>query len=220
MLGVEPSKVSFAHLVVGIRLFELIRVEIDVRFVSKNGGVELVAKVTISGHPGSGTSTLVEGLCRHLNWEKINGGEIFRDIAKEKGMALEEFGQYCSEDEEVDQQLDTLLTETMMSENSPEIVESRLAGWWAYRNNLDCARIWIEVSEEIRASRVVNREGGSQTEQLQLIKERMDYDGARYQRYYAIDIDSREPYTHVIESDDLDAGEVLELVLNHLEVGA
>ena len=108
----------------------------------------------------------------------------------------------------------------MLSGESPEIIESRLAGWWAFKNNIDCARIWIDVSEDIRASRVVNREGGSHSEQLQLIRERMDYDGARYMRYYAIDIDSHDPYTCVIQSDDLNAVEVLELVLQHLEASA
>ena len=180
----------------------------------------MVAMVTISGHPGSGTSTLVDGLCQHLHWNKINGGQIFRDLAKEKGLTLEEFGQYCSEDETVDKELDALLTQTMLSGESPEIIESRLAGWWAFKNNIDCARIWIDVSEDIRASRVVNREGGSHSEQLQLIRERMDYDGARYMRYYAIDIDSHDPYTCVIQSDDLNAVEVLELVLQHLEASA
>ena len=178
----------------------------------------MVAMVTISGHPGSGTSTLVDGLCQHLHWKKINGGQVFRDLAKEKGLSLEEFGQYCSEDEAVDKELDALLTQTMLSDDSPEIIESRLAGWWAFKNNIDCARIWIDVSEDIRASRVVNREGGAHSEQLRLIRERMDYDGARYLRYYAIDIDSHEPYTYVIQSDDLNAVEVLEMVLEHLEV--
>ena len=101
----------------------------------------MVASVTISGHPGSGTSTLVQGLCNSLNWTKINGGQIFRDLAKEQGMSLEEFGQQCMDDDSIDQSLDKLLVDTMLSEDSPEIVESRLAGWWAFKNNLQCPRI-------------------------------------------------------------------------------
>ena len=96
----------------------------------------MVARVTISGHPGSGTSTLVSGLSQSLNWEKLNGGQIFRDMAEEQGLTLEEFGQKCKDDDSVDQALDKLLVDTMISQNSPEIVESRLSGWWAYKNNL------------------------------------------------------------------------------------
>ena len=177
----------------------------------------LVASVTISGHPGSGTSTLVEGLCSRLNWTKIYGGQIFRDMAKERGVTLEEFGQQCMDDDSVDQALDKLLAETMLSAESPDIVESRLAGWWAFKNDMPCPRIWIEVSERVRAERVVNREGGSIELQVNLIRERMDYDGARYMRFYGIDINSQEPYTCVIESDQMDAGQVLQRVLTHLE---
>lgn len=176
-----------------------------------------MARLTISGHPGSGTSTLVDALCSSLNWQKINGGQVFRNMANERGLSLEEFGQQCIDDESIDQELDALLTETMQSEDSPEIVESRLAGWWAYKNGLQCARVWIDVSERVRASRVVNREGGNIDDQLNMISERMKLDGVRYERFYGIDIDSREPYTCIIQSDNIGVEEVQSLVLEHLE---
>ncbi|MEC8927542.1 MAG: cytidylate kinase family protein [Candidatus Thermoplasmatota archaeon] len=176
-----------------------------------------MARLTISGHPGSGTSTLVDALCSSLNWQKINGGQVFRNMANERGLSLEEFAQQCIDDESIDQELDALLTETMQSEDSPEIVESRLAGWWAYKNGLQCARVWIDVSERVRASRVVNREGGNIDDQLNMISERMKLDGVRYERFYGIDIDSREPYTCIIQSDNIGVEEVRSLVLEHLE---
>lgn len=182
-----------------------------------NGGDEVSAKVTISGHPGSGTSTLVNGICKTLNWQKLNGGQVFRNMAEERGLSLEEFSLCCMDDDSVDQSLDRLLVETMVSDDSPEIVESRLAGWWAYKNKLHCPRVWIDVSERVRAGRVVNREGGSIDEQLNLIRERMEYDGGRYTQFYDIDINSHEPYTCVIDSDAMAVEDVLIRVLQHLE---
>jgi len=192
-------------------------VETDAKFALMNGGDDVVARVTISGHPGSGTSTLVSGLCQILNWNKLNGGQVFRDMAEEQGLSLEEFGEKCKEDDSVDQALDNLLVETMLSPDSPEIVESRLSGWWAYKNNLQCPRIWIDVSEQVRAERVVEREGGSIEEQLNLIRERMNSDASRYMQFYDLDINSHMPYTHVIDSDVKNAEEVLRDVLKHLE---
>ena len=147
----------------------------------------------------------------------MNGGQIFRDTAASKGMSLEAFGQYCIEDESVDKELDQMLANVMLSNESPEIIESRLAGWWAFKHDLLCPRIWVEVSEEVRAIRVVNREGGAQSSQLALIRERMQYDAARYKQLYNIDIDSTEPYTCIIEADSLNADEVLTVALEHLE---
>ena len=39
-------------------------------------------KLTVSGPPGSGTSTLVKGLCHKTGWTSANGGDIFRDHAR------------------------------------------------------------------------------------------------------------------------------------------
>ena len=105
----------------------------------------------------------------------------------------------------------------MLSDASPEVVESRLAGWWAFKHGLICPRIWVEVSEEVRAIRVVNREGGAELSQLALIRERMQSDASRYKQLYNIDIDSKKPYTCIIEADSLDAEEVLTVALEHLE---
>ena len=68
-----------------------------VRFVVTNGG-EILPKITISGHPGSGTTTLVSGLVNHFNWRYLNGGQVFRDEAKLRNMTLEEFGELCVSD--------------------------------------------------------------------------------------------------------------------------
>ena len=52
----------------------------------------------------------LNGLCKQLNWEMLNGGQVFRNTAAEKGMALEAFGQYCIDDDSVDKELDQMLT--------------------------------------------------------------------------------------------------------------
>ena len=103
-------------------------------------------KVTISGHPGSGTSTLVDGLVRHFDWQSVNGGEIFRNEAKSRGLSLAEFGTLCSNDETIDRELDEQLKQHIADEIT-NIIESRLAGWWAFKMNADCIRIWLKVTE-------------------------------------------------------------------------
>ena len=76
-------------------------------------------QVTISGHPGSGTSTLVSLLCEAKGWSSLNGGELFRQEAKRRNMSLADFGQLCKEDLEVDRQLDALLKEHCLLYTSP-----------------------------------------------------------------------------------------------------
>ena len=138
-------------------------------------------KVTISGHPGSGTSTLVEGLSKHFSWTSINGGQIFRNEAKERNMTLAQFGNLCYDDETVDLTLDEKLR-THILDNSTNIIESRLAGWWAYKLKSDCVRIWLNVSEQERARRVTIREGTTRDDAISANKARLLVDNERYQK--------------------------------------
>ena len=165
-------------------------------------------KVTISGHPGSGTSTLVEGLSKHFSWTSINGGQIFRNEAKERNMTLAQFGKLCSDDETVDLTLDEKLRAHIL-DNVTNIIESRLAGWWAYKLKSDCVRIWLNVSEQERARRVTIREGTTIDEAISANKARLLVDNERYQKMYGLTPDDPTPYTHIIDATDITAEEVL-----------
>ena len=180
-------------------------------------GRDRLAKITISGHPGSGTSTLVKGLESALGWTSINGGDVFRSAAKDRNLSLSEFATLCKEDERVDRELDARLQSLIMEEGGPEIVESRLAGWWAYRSHSPCIRLWLEVEANERARRVVNREGGTLEEQLDRIMERQQMDGARFKEMYQILPEDPEPYSHRIEASTMDIDQVIQSVLNLIE---
>lgn len=176
-------------------------------------------QMTISGHPGSGTSTLVSLLREAKGWSSLNGGELFRQEAKRRKMSLSEFGQLCKEDLEVDRQLDALLKEEMMrtDDEAPSIVESRLSGWWAYKLGLSTPRIWLEVDDLERAKRVQAREGGDLSSIVETNKQRSKVDEQRFDELYGLLPQQTEPYTHIINASDLNPQEVLALVLDILE---
>lgn len=173
-------------------------------------------KITISGHPGSGTSSLVRKLMEHFNWNSVNGGQIFRDEAKVRNLSLSEFGKLCSEDEMVDRQLDEKL-KNLISENKIEIIESRLSGWWAYKLEAKCIRLWLDVTDEERANRVVMREGVSFEQALKENSERADIDFQRYESMYGLNPEHKEPYTHVVDATHIGIDEVFSLTLEILE---
>jgi cytidylate kinase len=186
------------------------------RSVVTNGG-EILVRITISGHPGSGTSTLVEAICQHKGWTSLNGGEIFRQEAKNRNLSLSEFANLCAKDFSVDSQLDEILKSKMVEPNGPKVMESRLSGWWAHLLELDCIRLWIEVSETVRAERVVGREGISFEEALSSNSKRTQKDLARYEEMYGLNPEERTPYTHVIDASALTKEEVLSSTLTFLE---
>ena len=178
-----------------------------------------MAYITISGHPGSGTSTLVQLLSDAKGWSSLNGGELFRKEAKRRGLSLAEFGQMCKDNLDVDRELDALLRNEMLrdDEHAPSIVESRLAGWWAFQLNLNIPRIWLEVDELERANRVHDREGGSIDDILDASRERANVDAQRFLELYNLLPEQKEPYTHILDATSLNPQEVLAQVLTIVE---
>ena len=104
----------------------------------------------------------------------------------------------------------------MSSNESPEIVESRLSGWWAHKNNLNCLRVWVNVSEEERARRIQKREGGDLVKCLQKSKKRQKDDMERYSDLYDINLDDMSPYNLIIDADEKGELEVYQAVDSEL----
>ncbi|MBC64248.1 MAG: hypothetical protein CMB15_01230 [Euryarchaeota archaeon] len=181
-----------------------------------NGG-EILVKITVSGPPGSGTSTLVERLAVENSWSSLNGGDIFRNEAKNRELTVGEFSDLCKSNLEVDKSLDDTLKNEISNPNGSEIIESRLSGWWAYQMEIDCIRVWVNVSPEECARRIQNREGGTFENQLSISQQRQIDDKERYRILYDIDLDDMSPYTLIIDADDITADEVFLLVQSEIK---
>jgi len=180
-----------------------------------NGGDSML-RVTISGPPGSGTSTLVSKLSKSRDWKFINGGDVFRAAAAERNISVEDFSSLCKDDLDADKSLDSQLKEIMTSPDSPEIIESRLCGWWANQLKLNCAKVWISVSDEERARRIQNREGGNFSLCLEKSRSRQKDDMDRYMALYGINLDNLSPYDLVVEADNKNEEEVFQVVNQYL----
>jgi cytidylate kinase len=153
--------------------------------------------ITISGLPGSGTTTIANLLSKALNLKLISTGEIFRELAIEKGISLEEFGE--------------------LAETNSEIVEGRLTGFMFHKNNIQAFKIWIDAPLEIRAKRVADREGKTvkQTQNEIKIRERCERD--RYKRIYGIDLREKSIYDLVINSKDKKPEKILDIILSEIK---
>jgi len=62
--------------------------------------------ITVSGPPGSGTTTVAQRVAGRLGLELVPGGEVFRAMAAERNMSLPEFGLYVADNPDVDVELD------------------------------------------------------------------------------------------------------------------
>ncbi len=121
-------------------------------------------KIIISGLAGTGTSTLGKKLAEHFNIEFISTGNIYRSIAKEHFpeadpavalILLEEEEQKISTGVDID--LDNRVVDLLKSEQQ-FVLDSRLAWFFAKRENIDSIKILLYCPDEIRIKRIADRE--------------------------------------------------------------
>jgi len=167
--------------------------------------------ITVSGPPGSGTTTTARLVAARLDLAIVPGGEVFRAMAVEHGMSLPEFGRYAADHPEVDVELDQRLA--ARAREGDVVIESRLAGWIARNEGLPAVRAWVDCAPEVRAERVAAREGASVERALadNLERERVERD--RYLALYGIDVGDRSIYDVLVDSSTRPADEVAEEIV-------
>lgn len=151
--------------------------------------------ITVSGLAGSGTTTLCRNLARYYGFKHIYAGLIFRQMAREMGMTLEEFQKYAELHPEVDREVDRRQVEA--AEECNVVIEGRLAGWMVEKADL---KIWLDAPIRERARRVARREGISVEKAFMAIAEREKQNRKRYLNLYGIDIDDMSIYDLVIDT--------------------
>lgn len=167
--------------------------------------------ITISGLPGTGTTTIAKLLEKKLGLKYVYSGDIFRKMAKKYKMSLEEFGNYCERHRDVDEQLDRYQLEILQKGNV--IVEGRMAGWLAHRNHIPSTKVLLEADLETRASRIVKREKGDIEKRKKEILKRENSEATRYKKYYNIDLDDTSIYDLIVDSSDKTPDEIVEIII-------
>jgi cytidylate kinase len=154
--------------------------------------------ITVSGPPGSGTTTTSEHVAARLEVALVPGGVVFRAMAAERGMSLAAFGLYATDHPEVDVELDARLAER--ARQGDVLIESRLAGWIARNEGLDAVTVYLECPAEVRAARVADREGLDVARALAENVEREQVERERYLALYGVDIEDLTIYELVLDS--------------------
>lgn len=168
-------------------------------------------QITVSGLPGSGTSTISRLLAEYYELELISSGEVFRRIAKEKGVSLAEFGTMAEKDPSIDLAIDKNQRDIIRSQDNL-ILESRLAGHMA-SGVPNVLKIWIKAPLPVRVKRIQRREkSGSFDEEYKKTILREKSEALRYLNYYNIDIGDLSIYDIVVDSEKWNQYQILDIL--------
>jgi CMP/dCMP kinase len=158
-------------------------------------------RITVSGLPGSGTTSISRYLAERHGFAMISAGEVFRQLAKEHNMELARFGDLARQDPSYDKMIDARQKE-IAKERDNIIVEGRLSGWMVDDADL---RIWLYAPIGCRIKRIVFRDQVADEEIAKnLTLEREQCEADRYRSYYDINIADLSIYHIILNSEHWD----------------
>ncbi len=160
--------------------------------------------IAIGGPIGVGKSTVARGLASSLGYRYISGGEVFRDLARERGISVTEVNRLAERDPTLDRELDRRQRD--LAQAGDCVVESRLAGWMVDAD----LKVWLRAPVEIRAARVAHREGQPVDAAATELVERERSEWARYKAVYNIDVNDLSPYHVIIDTSYWSAESIIE----------
>ncbi len=150
--------------------------------------------ITISGNPGSGKSTIAKALEKELGYKRYYMGGIFRELARKRGITIEQILVLADTDPSIDKEVDEYQINLRDEDNI--IIEGRTS-FHLIPNSL---KIFITVNEEEAAKRIFRDlhdksksnernqdEVTSIAEMIKKNKEREEGEIKRYKKYYGIE---------------------------------
>jgi CMP/dCMP kinase len=182
--------------------------------------------IAFNGDEGSGKSTLAPRVAEAFGYPRYYMGQIFRDMAKKRGMTTVEYGKLGEKDSSIDKEVDDYILE-LASEQSNFVIESRTA-WHLVPKSLKiyltvdetegAKRIFKQLQEEAGAKNSRNEDNGIDTFEsiLESNRGRKKADDVRYMKYYGIDIRKPENYDFVLDTTKLTLEEVFNQVMDFI----
>ncbi len=182
-----------------------------------------IRNITVSGRIGTGKTTLAKHIADVLGWDMLDGGKVFRNLAKERDF-------HISEKQKVPDKFDIAFEEEIkliLTNEKNHVLQSHLAGFVAqgvkgvYKILVICEDNEKEDKQSIRIDRLMNRDLISADKAITEIKEREEEDLKKYRRLYV----GNDPnwvywdekyYDLVVNTYSLNQKEALDFVLKHI----
>jgi cytidylate kinase len=175
-------------------------------------------RITISGTPGSGKSTVARELAKRLGLEYNSIGTLLRELAKEKEMDINQISKAALESSEIDLLLDEKQKEYAKKDNI--IMDSRLG----FHFIPGSVRIFLACDEDTAAKRIfgqerkdLNESYASLDEAREKIRFRQGIEKERYMKYYGIDYTNPENFDLIIDSSELPVNDIVESIISFLK---
>ncbi|MHA1594663.1 MAG: (d)CMP kinase [Candidatus Baldrarchaeia archaeon] len=169
--------------------------------------------IAISGPAGSGKTTYAKFIAKEFNLRYFSAGEIFRRLAKEKGLSLSEFSKQAEKDYEIDRMIDnTTLNE---ARRGNVVLDGRLTAWVA--REIADLKILVTAPLEVRVRRIAKRDGISYKQAYKETLERELSELKRYKEIYGAEPFDPKIYDVMINTEKFSIESVLKILKTVIE---
>ncbi len=175
-------------------------------------------KIAISGLSGCGNTTVSRLVAKKLGLTQFNYTN--RDLAKERGITFQEMYELVEKSEEIDLEVDGKLA-SYAAENNDFVLAARMPIWLddetvlkklglVKKPSFDL-KVWLDAPLEMRAKRIVQREGKTLAQVVTETAERDLANAKRFKKIYGINV-SEHGFAFVIDTEKLTAEQVAEII--------
>lgn len=178
--------------------------------------------ISITGNLGSGKSSVAK-ILKEKGYEIFSTGSVFRQLAMEKGVSVEEFNRQVNEaasrgDRSVDKMIDDTTTR-IDAERDNVVFDSRLA--WNFAPKSFKVFVITDIDESSRrvfhdSVRAGSESYQSQEECRRALINRQKLETVRYKEIYGIDYYDMSNYNLVIESTNALPKEIAQEILDRM----
>ena len=154
--------------------------------------------IRISGHPGSGKTTLARNLAKLLGFQFSYTGGIFREMAEKYKKSLEDFYREMKKNPDLEKAIDALQAK-LMNEGNNLVVDGRIAPFQPC--DFTAVNVLLTVSDEEGAKRLALRPENKNIRRSKIkqrAKKRVREERTRYQKLYGIDDHLAKKYFDVV----------------------
>lgn len=173
--------------------------------------------ITVSGPPGSGTSTISRRVAEKLDYSRFSSGDFMRSLAREENMSLTEITEKAERNPEIDRKIDEKVKNLADSEKI--VVDSRLA----FHFIPESFAVYLEVDLDNAAERIYaehaqrEKEGELVSDSVEAtrksIMNRLSSERKRYKDLYNIDHTNHTHYNVVVDTNEKNIPEVVDTVV-------
>ena len=183
----------------------------------------MTRSIVISGPPAVGKSTVARILAGRYNLEWLDGGNMLKELAREKGFepsgenwwdttAGMRFMAVREKDFGIDMRVDDMLMERCR--DGGVVVTSYTLPWLQD----GVTKVWLECSRDVSARRMQGRDGMDAEEAYSVAQKRYERNVDLYRRHYNFEFGrDDEIFDVVVQTDGKEIDEVVAELINRLD---